>query len=454
MASVMRESIGELHDKLIVSMNKDDYYPSFEKSLKQYGKTANIAGFRKGMVPSGMIRKMYGQSVFAEEVIRSAYKHLNAYLETNKPSIFAQPLAIQNPDLRLDMDKTNEVKIGFEIGLKPDFEVTTLKEKGKLTRYIIAVDDKLLKKETENLQHRTGKLEDSELPEEPSDIVYGTYIACDEKGNVTEGAEPVEDTVVLENLPKKIGEVVNGQKAGFTYIFKPSEACTKESLEEFLTVALKKDLSHKDNYFKFTLTKSARLVPSELNEAFFKKVFPNEEIKDAEAFNKRLKEELEKEAARAGKDRIENELFETLVHSTEMKLPVDFLKNWLKKGEEKQKTDDEVERELPDFLHRLRWTLISDKLTKDMKIEVSNEEIKEDMKQKVMVYFGMKAEEDAPWIEDYLERMTKDQKTMEETHARLLFDKLFQRVAIEMEVKTETVDEETFAKIAVNHHHH
>lgn len=454
MASVARESIGELHDKLVVSLNKDDYYSSFEKSLKQYGKTANIAGFRKGMVPSGMIRKMYGQSVFAEEVIRSAYKHLNEYLEENKPAIFAQPLAIQNPDLRLDMDKTNEVEIAFEIGLKPEFEVSVLKEKGKLTRYVIAVDDQLLKKETENLQRRTGKLEDIETPNELSDIVYGTYVACDKEGKVAEGATPVEDTVTLENLPKKIGEAVKGQNAGFTYVFKPSEVVEKENLEEFTVAALKKDLSVKDDDFKFTLTKTAHLVPSALDDAFFKKVFPNEEIKDVETFNKRLKEELGKEAAHAGKDRIENELFETLVHGTEMKLPVDFLRNWLKKGEEKQKTDEEVEKEMPDFLHRLRWTLISDKLIKDMKIEVSSEEIKEDMKQKVMAYFNMKAEEDAPWIEDYLERMTKDQKTMEETHSRLLFDKLFDSVAKEMEVKTDTVDEETFAKLAVGHHHH
>ena len=72
MATVLRENLGLLNDKLTVKISKEDYFPSFEKKLKQYSKTANIPGFRKGMVPAGMIKKMYGSVIFTEEVIRTA----------------------------------------------------------------------------------------------------------------------------------------------------------------------------------------------------------------------------------------------------------------------------------------------------------------------------------------------------------------------------------------------
>jgi trigger factor len=92
MATVTREHLGVLHDKLTVKLSKDDFMPSFEKTLKQYAKTANVPGFRKGMVPAGMLKKMHGPSIFNEEVVRAAGKKLEDYMKEEKLSIFAQPM--------------------------------------------------------------------------------------------------------------------------------------------------------------------------------------------------------------------------------------------------------------------------------------------------------------------------------------------------------------------------
>ena len=91
MATVTRENIGLLNDKLTLSLSKDDYLPAFEKSLKEYSKRANIPGFRKGMVPAGLIKKMYGSSLFTDEVLRSVDREIIKYLETEKLDIFGQP---------------------------------------------------------------------------------------------------------------------------------------------------------------------------------------------------------------------------------------------------------------------------------------------------------------------------------------------------------------------------
>src|SRR5919112_4442673 len=96
MATVSRENIGLLNDKLTVKLSKDDYLPAFEQAIKKYAKTANIPGFRKGMVPSGMIKKMYGTSVFTDEVLRTVEKELNNYMQQEKLDIFAQPLPLES----------------------------------------------------------------------------------------------------------------------------------------------------------------------------------------------------------------------------------------------------------------------------------------------------------------------------------------------------------------------
>ena len=105
MATVTKENIGLLHEKLTVKLEKTDYLPSFEKALKEYSKKANIPGFRKGMVPSGLIKKMYGPSLFTDEVLKSVDRELIGYLETDKLDIFAQPLPLESDFTQLDVNK-------------------------------------------------------------------------------------------------------------------------------------------------------------------------------------------------------------------------------------------------------------------------------------------------------------------------------------------------------------
>src|ERR1051325_4921832 len=102
MATVTQQDVAPLHKHLNVTVHKEDYLPSFEKSLKDYSKKANIPGFRKGMVPSGLIKKMYGGSLFVDEVLKTVDKQVADYLETEKLDIFAQPLPVD-----VNLEKVN-----------------------------------------------------------------------------------------------------------------------------------------------------------------------------------------------------------------------------------------------------------------------------------------------------------------------------------------------------------
>src|SRR6202000_3483566 len=133
MATVTRENIGLLTDKITVSISKGDYLPSFEKRLKQYGKQANIPGFRMGMAHSGLIKKMYGNSVFTDEVLKTVEKELTTYMTNEKLEIFAQPLPFPDNDARqIDISRPDDYSFAFEVGLKPDFQLVDLPQ-AKLT---------------------------------------------------------------------------------------------------------------------------------------------------------------------------------------------------------------------------------------------------------------------------------------------------------------------------------
>ncbi len=458
MASVTREQIGTLHDKITVKLTKEDYWPSFEKSLKHYAKSANVPGFRKGMVPAGMVRKMYGQSIFSDEVLRTAGGKLEEYLKNESVAIFAQPLVMPNEKpMSLDMNNPSEVDFAFEIGLKPDFTLPEL-SKTKLTRYKIAVADTMLNDEVDRIAKRYGKADAIPAVASKEDIIYSKYELCDAEGNVAAESQMVEDTVLLEKLPAKMQDMLMGKKADDTMVIRPSEICTPEELAGFMKDPLKQGVEAADNYYKFTLVKVAKLIPHEVNAELFAQVFPNAEVKDEAEFRELIRTELSREYTRIATDRLQNEIYEYLVHNINIQLPVDFLKRWMKEGGDKPKSAEEVEREFPSFDHQLRWTLISDKLILDNGINVSRDEVLEDIKGRVLSYFGMAAGEDAPWMEGYLAKVMKDEKTMDETYRRLLFNKLFSYLETQFTVADQDITEEEFFKLqdahAAHHHHH
>ncbi len=176
MATVTRENIGLLNDKLTVKVEKNDYLPSFEKALKQYSKQANIPGFRKGMVPASLVKKMYGNSVFTDEVLRSVEKELTTYVTNEKLEIFAQPLPLAENDARnLDMSNPSEYAFTFEVGLKPEFNIADLR-KANLTTYKVTVTDEMVDSELERLQIRSGKMTEPEEVSGDDNVLNVTFI--------------------------------------------------------------------------------------------------------------------------------------------------------------------------------------------------------------------------------------------------------------------------------------
>ncbi|MDI9319999.1 MAG: trigger factor [Phycisphaerales bacterium] len=452
MASVTRENIAKLQDKITVKLSKEDFMPSFEKSLKNYTKIANVPGFRKGMVPIGMVKKMYGQSVFHEEIIRTASQQLEDYLKNEKLAIFAQPMLIpDSPRQVMDMNAPTDVDFAFEIGIKPEFSIPAIDNKTALTKYKIEVSDTMVNDEVERIARRYGKPEDKDVVDSKEDIVYVTFQIAD-----NDAAEKVEDTAILERYPDQLQSLLQGKKADDTLVIRPSEICTPEELPLFLTNTLKNELAAETN-FKLTLTKVAKITPAAIDETLYKKMFKGADATDEATFRNMIRAELGREYENITLKRLNDEIYELLVHNTPFEIPVSFLKRWLKEGKDEPKTEAEVEQEFPAFEHQLRWTLISDKMINDNKIAVSLEEVNEDIKARLLSYFGMQAGEEVPWMEGYMQKIVKDEKTLNETYQRLMFDRLFQFLHSQLSISETSIDEEAFFKLQdphAAHHHH
>lgn len=458
MATVTRESIGLLNDKITVKVAKEDYLNSFEKSLKKYGKTANIPGFRKGMVPAGMIKKMQGQAVFADEVFRTVEKELSNYMVNEKLEIFAQPLPMPENDARqLDMNNPAEYEFAFEVGLKPAFDVADLANE-KVKKYVVTVTDEMLNQEIERQQLRHGKLTDREEVSDNDDVLNVVFVESDETGKEIEGGIRKDNSLLVKYFAEAFRPKLIGKKKDDTITLKLGEALEgKEKQWVSEDLGLKADDEATDaKYFNMMITKIGHVERAGMNEEFFKAAYPSRNIQSEDEYRNIVKEEIQSYWEGQSKNQLQHEIYHRLLDHTRIEFPETFLKRWMQTGNnEQQKSQEQVEHDYPSFSNQLKWTLITDKIVQDQKFNVDPEDLKKFAKSQLFGYMQMNVtDEEQPWITEYVNRMMQDQKFVEDAYHRILTEKVFDWAETVVQKNETPVNAEDFTKMIQEHQHH
>ena len=454
MATITRENIGLLNEKIVVTVAKDDYLPSFEKAIKSYSKSANIPGFRKGMVPTGMVKKMYGSSVFADEVLKSVEKGLSDYMVNEKLEIFAQPLPLpENDASQLNMSNPAEYAFAFEVGLKPAFSLPDLAT-AQLTRYKVVPTEESINEEIDRLRTRNGKMTDPESVTTEENVLTVTFIESDADGQPVQGGVEKENSLLVKYFKEDLRASLMGKKKDDTLVVQLSQAF-EEKERDFILKDLGLTEADADKYFKLLITKVGLIEKADFDEAFFKAAYPNKEINSEEELRNAVKEDIQKYWDAQSRNQLSDQIYHQLLDHTQISFPESFLKRWMQNGGEKPKTAEQVETEYPSFINSLKWTLIVDQLIKNNGIEVKQEDLREFAKQQLFSYMGgANLGEDQPWVNDYVDRMMKDKKFVEDSYHRLQTDKVFAWAETQVQPTEKEITAEEFTKMQEAHHHH
>jgi trigger factor len=453
MATITRENIGLLNEKIVVKVAKDDYLPSFEKAIKNYSKQANIPGFRKGMVPVGMVKKMHGPSVFADEVLKSVEKGLTDYMVNEKLEIFAQPLPLaENDASQLNMSNPAEYSFAFEVGLKPDFSTSDL-GKAKFTGYKVTVTDEMIDEEVNRLQIRNGKMTDPETVAGDDNVINVTFTETDADGNPIEGGIKKDNSLLVKYFTENFRGQLLGKQKDDILILQLSKAFDEKE-REWIIKDLGLEEKDADKFFQLLITKVGLVEKAEMNEEFFKIVYPNKEITTEASLREAIREEIQKYWDAQSRNQLFDQIYHELLDHTKIEFPESFLKRWMQTGGEKPKSPDQVETEYPSFIDSLKWTLIVDQLVKNNSIEVKPDDLREFAKQQLFSYMGGNTMDmDQPWINDYVEKMMKDKKFIEDSYHRIQTDKIFAWAETQVQPTEKAIEAEAFTKMQQEHHH-
>lgn len=464
MATITKENIGLLHEKLTVKLEKKDYLPPFEKALKDYSKKANIPGFRKGMVPAGLIKKMYGPSLFTDEVLRSVDRELISYLQNDKLDIFAQPLPLEADIRQLDVNNPADYTFHFEVGMKPEFELPDLGTTA-ITRYNVTVTDEMINSEIARLQNRYGNMKDQDSVTTEENVLNVLFSETDENAAEMESGTKKDNSLLVKYFKEDFRSNLMGKVLNDFVIVQLDKAFDEKELDFILSdLGLdKNDPAAAQKHFRIQITKIGLLEKRELNEEFFNQLYLNQEVKTEADFRNKIKEEIEVYWKGQARNQIHDQVFHQLVDHAEIKFPEDFLKKWLKTQSDPSadaqggKSDEQVEVEFPSFLNQLKWTLISDKIVKNNAIEVKPDEIRSFAKQQLFGYMGGTMGPDAeqqPWVNDYIEKMMKDRKYIEDAYTRIQAQKIFEWAETQVKPADKEISAEEFTKMVEEHQHH
>lgn len=456
MASIRKETIADLHDKISVTLDKSDYLPAFEKALKEYGKKANIPGFRKGMVPAGLIKKMYGPSLFTDEVLRSVDRELVGYLQTEKLEIFAQPLPLDTDLHQLDVNNPIDYTFHFEIGRKPEFKLTDL-AKAKITRYVIDVTEEMIEQEVTRIQNRYGNMNDQETVDQEEQVLNVQFTEVDAQGEPVDGGIQKDNSLLVKYFAPAFRSQWIGKKVGDQLISNLTNAFEEKERGWILSdLGLEAAAaSATEKQFRISITKIGLLEKRALDESLFEQLYPQQEVKTEADFRQKIQAEIQAYWSGQSANQIQDQVFHALVDHTEIPFPETFLKKWLQTQGENPKTPAEVDQEFPLFINQLKWTLISEKIVQDQALQVSPDEIRAFAQQQLFSYMGgANLGMDQPWVQEYTEKMMKDRKYVEDSYHRIQSQKVMEWGAAQVKPKDESIGAEKFTQMVEEHRHH
>lgn len=272
--------------KVVVDTN--DYGEAVDKQLREMKRKANIPGFRPGMVPMGIVKKMYGKGILAEQSYRTASNAVFEYLQKEKIDYLGDVIPSDEQG-DFDFDNNTEFEFLFEIGEAPKIDMTLSAEKDKLTYNKIKVDKKMHEDYRSNYLRRYGRLVDVETVEK------------DEALNVTldNGELRIEEAYVgLISMSEQERAPFIGKQVGYKTQVDINELYKKPEQRAAVLQVKAEELEGINPKFELEITKIRRFADPELNEEFFKMAFPAGNVTSEKEFDKFIDEDIERELKR------------------------------------------------------------------------------------------------------------------------------------------------------------
>ncbi len=442
--NISLQNVDSVSAVLTVQIEKADYQEKVEKALKTLRQKVNMPGFRKGMVPAGLIKKQYGVSVLAEEIDKLLQEKVFEYIRENKVNMLGTPLPKEN---QVNFETEENFEFSFDIALAPEFNVE-LSANDSVDYYDINVTDEMVDQQVKMYTQRTAKYEKVEDYQD-NDMLKGLLAELDENGNTKEGGVQVEGAVMMPVYMKNDEQkaIFNGAKTNTVLVFNPSVAFDNNEAELASLLKLKKEevADHKGN-FSFQIEEITRMIPGELTQELFDQVLGEGKAHNEEEFRAQIKETIAKQFEADSDYKF---LIDVRTYLTNKIGKLEFPDALLKRimlDNNKEKGEEFVAENYEKSLEELTWHLIKEKLVAANGIKVEQGDLTNMAKEATRAQFAQYGMINVPeeLLENYSKEMLKKQESVEALLNRVVESKLSETLKGQVTLNHKAVSAEEF----------
>ena len=448
--NVSLQNIDKVSALLTVKLEKADYQEKVDKSLKSLRQKAQVPGFRPGMVPMSLVKKMYGKSVIAEEVNKALSEAVYKYIQDNNVSILGEPLPNEDKQPEIDFDTMEEFEFLFDIALAPEFkaEVST---KDKVDYYLIDVTEDMVNNQVKAYTQRNGKYEKVDVYED-KDMLKGLLAELDENGNTKEGGILVEGAVMMPSYMKNDEQkaIFANAKVNDVLVFNPHTAWEGNAAELSSLLKIdKEEAAEMKSNFSYQVEEVTRFVEGELTQEIFDQVCGKDVVKTEEEFRAKIKEVIANQFVADSDYKFLIDVRKMLMEKVgKLEFPDALLKRIMRMNNQ-DKDEKFVDDNYDKSIEELTWHLIKEQLVKANNIKVEQEDVvnmaKEATRAQFAQYGMMSVPEDL--LENYAKEMLKKKESVEGLVNRVVETKLASALKSQVKLNNKTISAEEFNKM-------
>ncbi len=424
---------------LKVVVGEADYAESVDKALREYKRKANIPGFRPGMVPMGVVRKMFGKGVVAEQAYKLASNSVFEYLQKENIDYVGDVIPSDEQG-DFDFENNTEHEFMFEIGEAPKVDVS-LSAKDKLVYNTIKVDKKMLDGYKENYLRRYGRLVDVKKVKKDEALT----VVLDN------GDMRIEDAYVgLISMSDEERKPFIGKKVGDKMEVNINELYKSATQRASILQVKEDELEGVNPAFSLEITQIRQFANPELNEEFFKMAFPAGDVKSEEELNTFLSAEIEKELSREADYLFTIRVRNFLMEKAALQMPEEFLKRWLYVINEGKFSKEEIEKDFAGFIQMFSWNYLQKHYIQSANLTVSAEEAEAEAKEFAKAQFAQYGMPSAPeeMIANFSKQILENKEQAQKIYEKLYEVKVVEYVKSQVKVTTKAVSADEFAKLA------